>query len=1074
MNTFKFYIFKPYTKKAIKASVNYRIPGNFEEVEATPVYPLGIGNFLDERLDEAYITIYNSSTEHYKAKTICKVEIYEGEKVAATKFYIIGNDNSIELPVGSGKYKHDLFLIEPTKLLEGVVCQSLTFTNPLHPYAESAPASVAEIINPTSLVSGAIEAGAALSPSTPTYIKSITIPSMQKIADTISYATEVYFDILDSYNGNATKLTVGGIDYTDTNKDVVVSDFQEITITYNIHVNRKNYPDVHDGVYDLIYFSYKITYEERYPQKPYTITTMTQRCLELAKPICDSNVITTMFSFDGVSYPRNKGVFGNATYNEGSQSALYNEEIATELVLTENTLREQLKTIGHLIHSEPRVNVIDSGNKEAGYSTTLGFSILYEPYDAAENAVIGKPYVYKGINQSINEYCDSIRSNAKNIVNLLDYAQGTLADPIGTDYKGTSTDPYDTAEFKSVRSETINIRVSAGNGLCETAFPIYDIIKVECGIVSQDGWEKWATEYSYSGGVKKFNGTPVDITPFVVEKSTYDTLDGYTKYGKALALYYTRGQKNIEGLFFKRAQVSISQAYDEYAIANIFNVVRPGQNIGFEDVVKCVFKVTYIPVYNSVVSHGKQSFSVSELFEPSYTIPYNQSENIIESRFYGENIKGVAARLGNVECERTYIFDKLSDIPKNGQILDGYTICTSNTQMLPTHYKTTLALSKDFNRINQYIGVSQNKRTYEVSEREAYERNVLLNAKVIISEGSFTDGSYLVQQNGMQVDPIYFRDLITNTNYSQRQICNVVAMGKKKNGSPLTPVILPVVSSSFGNVISFTWEYKDNYSAGEAVHYYNEDGVSGYWGKDIPYSDNYGCIYSYKFALLWRGIFTHTQFDDLPNLPLNMPAITKKQFNTLYNLGPIKVSDMLLKKDSRERLKFNAQFEFVTDVPYLIIGSGMAACSDFTSLAPRGDIKLYLIKGHISKFDTNISGFEKIECHSTHPETIAIFSNVTSGEYGEGLPGVSINFKNIYDGGDKDLTPLYKAYPEYTSWAIAKGITTQTKTYVDENGNKVTIDEQTGGEILLASNTIPRDTSGIPLNDFTLYFKVAS
>ena len=44
---------------------------------------------------------------------------------------VVASDNVTELPAGSGKYKHELYLIERTKLLEGYIGQSLTFTNAL-------------------------------------------------------------------------------------------------------------------------------------------------------------------------------------------------------------------------------------------------------------------------------------------------------------------------------------------------------------------------------------------------------------------------------------------------------------------------------------------------------------------------------------------------------------------------------------------------------------------------------------------------------------------------------------------------------------------------------------------------------------------------------------------------------------------------------------------------------------------------------------------------------------------------------------------------------------------------------
>ena len=105
----------------------------FKKISGTPVFPFNYGQLLDERLDEAYVTVINSEVPSYKPTTQVRVDLIEDvggtEQKTTTQYYIIASDNDYEYPVGSGKYKHKLYLIERTKLLEGIMCQSLTFTN---------------------------------------------------------------------------------------------------------------------------------------------------------------------------------------------------------------------------------------------------------------------------------------------------------------------------------------------------------------------------------------------------------------------------------------------------------------------------------------------------------------------------------------------------------------------------------------------------------------------------------------------------------------------------------------------------------------------------------------------------------------------------------------------------------------------------------------------------------------------------------------------------------------------------------------------------------------------------------
>ena len=111
MNSYKLYI-----KQA----------GEWQEV-TTPVFPFSWGELLDERLDEAYVTVY-SRVEQYNRLDRVRVTIHNGNKVR-DEYFAIASDSATESPVGSGRYKHDLYLIELMKLTEGIICSSITFTN---------------------------------------------------------------------------------------------------------------------------------------------------------------------------------------------------------------------------------------------------------------------------------------------------------------------------------------------------------------------------------------------------------------------------------------------------------------------------------------------------------------------------------------------------------------------------------------------------------------------------------------------------------------------------------------------------------------------------------------------------------------------------------------------------------------------------------------------------------------------------------------------------------------------------------------------------------------------------------
>lgn len=144
---------------------------------------------------------------------------------------------------------------------------------------------------------------------------------------------------------------------------------------------------------------------------------------------------------------------------------------------------------------------------------------------------------------------------------------------------------------------------------------------------------------------------------------------------------------------------------------------------------------------------------------------YNQQSNVIESRYYGENLKGVIARIGNVEKSITYNLARLADIPKAGQMYnDDYYISRFPWSIRPTYIKCTIGLSKDFNRLSQYIGISSVKRFSEVSQNQAIERNLLFREYIVVGKEEDPDSDSLIGDN--------FLSAISNT-FIQEEIPNL-------------------------------------------------------------------------------------------------------------------------------------------------------------------------------------------------------------------------------------------------------------------------------------------------------------
>ena len=136
----------------------FRVTIDGKDYTQKATFPLKWADLLDERLDECRLTIKNTKVKEpflpmteivieLENAPDCKVggpksdtnpnitqEYYIGTKKLIqrmTKRYIVANDVVNNYPVGSELYTHELYFIEETKLLEGFIGDSITFTNPL-------------------------------------------------------------------------------------------------------------------------------------------------------------------------------------------------------------------------------------------------------------------------------------------------------------------------------------------------------------------------------------------------------------------------------------------------------------------------------------------------------------------------------------------------------------------------------------------------------------------------------------------------------------------------------------------------------------------------------------------------------------------------------------------------------------------------------------------------------------------------------------------------------------------------------------------------------------------------------
>lgn len=86
-------------KVYIKENGTYVMVDTGTSQQGIPVFPLSIGQLLDEQLDEAYITIQKSIVEHYTPLTEVKIDVYQDNVLVKTHYMVVAEDNSQQFPL---------------------------------------------------------------------------------------------------------------------------------------------------------------------------------------------------------------------------------------------------------------------------------------------------------------------------------------------------------------------------------------------------------------------------------------------------------------------------------------------------------------------------------------------------------------------------------------------------------------------------------------------------------------------------------------------------------------------------------------------------------------------------------------------------------------------------------------------------------------------------------------------------------------------------------------------------------------------------------------------------------------
>lgn len=838
--------------------------------------PLTIQQTLNEQLDSAVVELLNTPFSE-PLKPFSPV-------VLGDMTYILAEDSVTEY-IGQGLYKHSLTLIEQTKEAERIICGAKAFTRPLvHDYLAGATIPfVAEYYNQNISTGGTDWApDDVFKMNADTLVRTVVstddtikIPKAADLIYNISGAEPSEFSAkyYAYFNRSTTAIrfvvTQGlasvGVFEPETGSETLVDGASVDTKDSSVVI----YPTSGPGVYSIRYelssknvsgnivraysYIYSVAVVKKSQEKPnLTVAEVIHKVLETSETLRE-----------GLDSPRYR-----LEYTADQEAVM--QQPAPELHFSNGrSLWENLREIGRYIHAIPRI--------------TNGV-LTFDQLGGTDKADLSKGQRVSGSSSlNIGEYTAGLDSMANNLINLDDTSDGSV------------TDPFDSG-YTTMRAAEDVARIQEGTGVLLTTHPIEKIIKLELG--------------AFTFGEKAFPAT--DLTAYVFEKQEYDLLSNYSGHfptSKTYAIYYTQGQKNIDGFWYKAQDTGsdILNAFQEYSLTNIIEIasnVSAGffSQLPYTDL---TFRITYIPSVTARVRQYKADYSGDF---PS-VIVHNQSANKLSAKALGENLRGQLAMMSNTADTVTYMFRRVEDLPRAGTLYDDSRYITSITARIYNDFVVAqMSLAEGYNELGAFVEINNQIRQFEIPAGE--DRYTVLEEFCMVSSTPHDDDENMAATTALKNAILGGLSAGAKGNDASLALVNTYDESGDLITSP--SLALPVMTLALGTSLYFGFRFADNYSAGRRA----VDVGQKYKEQDyVPYADPY---YAEARTLAFSLVAGATAGGDSAD---SLPESTGVSGGTaMVSVG----SDhpILWHKDSADAGCITYQLHMVTDSD-LILGDGL-------------------------------------------------------------------------------------------------------------------------------------------------------
>lgn len=644
-------------------------------------------------------------------------------------------------------------------------------------------------------------------------------------------------------------------------------------------------------------------------------------------------------------YEKEDGVY-IADINKSKVPFYIDNEFENELSSTtiienfynQKNLWEIMIEVGHYIHAIPTLR----------FGSNDRFIISFDRLGRTDEEVKPSNKVSIYNSRSIEDYISATSSYITNMVQLGGYVEEWVA-------------PKTTNEQLLVSNDTAEIIVSK---------PIIELLQI---LVKNNNTNQIA-----------------DLTPFIYEENVYQTLqiDYKVNPNRGIAMYYSLGKNIITGGQFQLPQAN-TNIYSDYAIKKIiycaFNgypSLAPQPITGYWTDLKVKdysFFVKYRTKDSVRQNHIRpdiRKYLLNSKYDkfPEYNQFNNQTDVVVDSLKFGNNMYGKLVRTGNSTYEIIEWNDNYENLKHKGELyrINGelYYVAKVIHYRYSTYILSKITYSKDYNELSAVIGIPSEPRFYEISEQSLIWREFAINDILLL-----TDKKEQLKYKGNYVfnfDHLSNLMLGEGTDFAKYAIS--VYKGDKDTFSYdqtvgqsnlYKEILTPINAYSSENTLTYEWDMIDNYSAGDKVidveqnadiPDVNERAYSSL--RAVGYTDIYGRAALLDFYILGDiGELTTEQINALPESPIS----TKKSDTTRPFVGDFNIlgtnvmnydtnyngRGIGLLKDCREAMSINFNLQLATNSDTFVL-------SPYVYLPNKKNVKIVLLAEEVNKLS---SGF---------------------------------------------------------------------------------------------------------------------